>query len=174
MAKRPEYPWGEIRVAVAGGLMTLREAAERWQVPFGTLAARCHREGWNKTGDANKLANTAPAIADIAHKRIQGPSGPALGDIMAATREECRERIRNAAGRVVAKGLEGIASQDATFIVSKADKIKALVDAGGKATGFGEDPAGGVNLSMAFNFLDEQHARQVEGKVIDVEVTPAD
>ena len=75
------------------------------------------------------------------------------------------------ASRAIAKGLEHMVTASGEEIVAKADKIKSLVDAGGKASGFGEEEQG-KTLVVSLEFLrnlDPTQERVVEdSKVIEL------
>lgn len=151
MGAPSKWPWDVIRMAVAGGVMTMRQASAKWVVPFGTVSARSSREGWFKK-DSAKLAEVAPQLAEsIADQRRVDGNSPENRDIALATLPELRERIRKAGGQISAKALEHVAKQTPEYALGKAKAVKDLVDAGGKATGFGEEAAG--NTVVTFNFL---------------------
>ena len=168
-----KWPWGEIRMAVASGLMSQAVAAAHFGVPMGSIAARSAREGWLRDVGKTDLTTSDPALVALlaANRAEKERLGQLAVDFASLTREECRDRIRNSASRAIAKGLEHMVTASGEEIVAKADKIKSLVDAGGKASGFGEEEQG-KTLVVSLEFLrnlDPTQERVVEdSKVIEL------
>jgi hypothetical protein len=168
MGAPSKWPWDSVRIAVMSGFMTLQECADKWGIPIGTVCARSARERWLKPRESN-IADKVPELAvAIARRANNDPPASVKVNAILETLGELREEIRHSAGRVTKRGLKAMEAWSPDVVASKAEKLKALVDAGAKATGF-DAPEIGVNLSVSLAFLRDMDTPTIESRIVELE-----
>jgi hypothetical protein len=88
MTDADQRDWNAIRAAVVTGMST-RAAAERFGVPYATLARRCAAEGWTKDREQVDSAARAETDAQIRDRLVaRGLAAAENADVLAEALEQ--------------------------------------------------------------------------------------
>lgn len=123
-AARNDVDWSAIAVQAAAGA-THQEIAEHWNLPLGTVKARCTREGWKKTAREIQAAKTQT----IEVAPTSGSLHPSASERGVSLLSKLGERSKLKAAKVGDKTLTAIARKKEDALIAAAPAFKQTVDA---------------------------------------------
>ena len=166
MPAEKDYPWGESRMAMVSKFMTGRQCAEKYNVPYGTIAARSARDEWFKK-PPEEVIPVPPKRNKETGEITPHVAAPPLTQeqsiaIVQETAHTMKEELRTLGAKAARKGLRHLASDkvDDAAVVDASKNLKDLVDVAAKASGF-DTPDNLTVLSMSF-LSDEQGPTVIE------------
>lgn len=123
-AARNDVDWSAIAAQAAAGA-THKEIAEHWDLPLGTVKARCTREGWKATARAIQAQKTG-TVEVIPQTGSLHPRASQKGVSLLGTLGE-RSKLR--AAKVGDRTLAAINRKKEDALIAQSQAFKQTVDA---------------------------------------------